>query len=276
MSLCKHWMISSTGRGMAGGSTVAACTAISLAWQYRMSVLLIHVKSRGEGVERLFPPAIELVGEAGIGGRLTTPNGWSALARMLRHHQVDEESISTYMTSVMSRLDILPGYESGKMNEMLNDDLILHVQRLVSKRYDFVLWDMNEQDFMSLKLAGKMHMHGTIAVISQVRSEIHNTMENMSKKATAFVIGQYDTDVRLNPMNVKRMYFLHQPIFTMPYSSAYRNAADDRMLIDWYLRQSLRHDRGKRSPFISEHEKLSRYILEESGYHHGTSRKAGG
>ncbi|WP_289355747.1 hypothetical protein [Paenibacillus sp. S-12] len=276
MPLCKHWMISSTGRGMAGGSTVAACTAISLAWQFRINVLLIHAKGRGEGVERLFPPSIDLVGEAGIGGRLTTPNGWSALVRMLKNHQVDEESISTYMTSVMSRLDILPGYESGEMEDMLNADLILHVQRLVSKRYDLVLWDINEQDFISLKLTGNMHLHGTIAVISQVRSEIHNAMENISKRADAFVIGQYDTNVRLNPINVKRMYFLHQPIFAMPYSSAYRNAADDRMLIDWYLRQSLRQDRGKRSPFISEHEKLCRYILEVSGYHPGRSRKAGG
>lgn len=276
MPLCKHWMISSTGRGMAGGSTVAACTAISLAWQYRMNVLLIHVKGRGEGVERLFPPANDFVIEAGIGGRLTTPNGWSALARMLRHHQIEEESVSTYMTSVMSRLDILPGYESGKMEDALNDDLILHVQRLVSKRYDLVLWDMNEQDFISLSLAGKMHMHGTIAVISQVRSEIHDAMENMTKRADAFVIGQYDTNVKLNPINVKRMYFLNQPVFTMPYSSDYRNAADERMLIDWYLRQYLRHERGNRSLFISEHEKISRYILEESGYNPGASRKAGG
>lgn len=100
MSLCKHWMISSIGRGMAGGTTVAACTAISLAWHYRMKVLLIHVKGRGEGVEKLFPPAFDVTRQAGTGGRLITPNGWSALARVLRHHQVEEESISSYMISV--------------------------------------------------------------------------------------------------------------------------------------------------------------------------------
>lgn len=274
MSLCKHWMISSIGRGMAGGTTVAACTAISLAWHFRMKVLLIHVKGRGEGVEKLFPPAIDVMRQAGAGGRLITPNGWSALARMLRHHQVGEESISSYMISVMSRLDILPGYDSEEMGDTLHEHLLLHVQRLVSKRYDLVLWDMNEQDITALKLIGKMNMQGTIAVLPQNRSEIHISMEKAGKSADAFVIGQYDADVKVNPMNVKRMYSLHQPFFTMPYAAAYRNAADDRMVMDWYLRQSQRHERGKRCPFILENMKLSKYILEESGYHQG--RKAGG
>ena len=272
MPLCKHWLVRSSGRGLCGATTVTACVGMTLAWQHNVNVLLVHMKQRGQSVEALFPSSVISMPVAGAS--LQTPNGWSSLLRLYEHRQLDADLFVNCTVQVMHRLDIIPGFEGDESK--LRIDLMSKVMEMAGKHYDIVLWDIDEQDMAVTEIdnvnAG-LGFAGTLIVLPQVRRLIEGVFRTQKMNASAYVLGMYDADVRLNSANVQRKYKLSTPLFTVPYSTAYRNAADEGRLLAWFMHQSMQHGRGKRSSFIAEQQRLSQFIMDESGFHRQSGAK---
>ncbi|MBN3527465.1 ABC transporter permease [Paenibacillus apiarius] len=272
MQLCKHWLIRSSGRGLCGATAVTACAGMTLAWHHNVNVLLVHMKEKGQSVEALFPSSIMPMAVADE--PLKIPNGWRSLLRLYEHRQLDAKLFVSCAVQVMNRLDIIPGFEGG--DNRLRIDLMSKVMETAGKCYDIVLWDVDEQDAAAAEIHnanGGSGFAGTIIVLPQVRRLLEEVFRMRQMNASAYVLGMYDAAARLNSANVKRQYKLSEPLFTMPYSAAYRNAADEKRLLAWFMHLSMQHKRGKRSLFMAEQQRLARFIMDESGFHRQSGAK---
>ncbi|WP_246873790.1 ABC transporter permease [Paenibacillus dendritiformis] len=257
MPLCKHWMIRSAGRGMCGGTSLTACLGMTLAWRSRLRVLLIHAEQRGRGLEAILPKP-----EAASSIRYrATPNGWSNLVRMLEHQQAEDDMFVSFTAPVMRNLDLLPGFDDDHVRSYGGLKLgqwIPRIMELAEKRYDIVLWDAGED----MGQVVGVRAHGTLVVASQQRSSLEAAFRYEGSPASAFILGMYDGAIRQNDVRVRRHYKPMAPLFLVPYSAGFRNAADEGKLLSWYIQQLIRLPRNG---FADYHSKLADWLMSESG-----------
>ncbi|MBG9792701.1 permease component [Paenibacillus dendritiformis] len=241
---------------------MTACLGITLAWRFRLRVLLIHAEQRGRGLEALLPKP-----EAAPSTHYrATPNGWGNLLRLLEHQQAEDDLFVSFTVPVMRNLDMLPGFDDEHERSSGGARLcqwLPRIMRLAEKRYDIVLWDAGgENDDMAQAVGARAH--GALVVASQQRSSLEAAFLEGSP-ASAYILGMYDDEIRQNDVRIRRQYRPMAPVFIIPYSAGFRNAADDGMLLAWYIRQLMKPHRNQRNGFADHHNKLAEWIMSESG-----------
>ncbi|WP_374018813.1 ABC transporter permease [Paenibacillus thiaminolyticus] len=242
---------------------MTACLGMTLAWRWHARVLLIHAEQRGRGLEALLPKP---EAASSIHYR-TTPNGWSNLLRMLEHQQAEDNLLVPFTTPVMRNLDMLPGFDDEQERSTGRAKLrhwIPRIMRLAEKRYDIVLWDAGgEDDDMAQSVGARAH--GTLLVASQQRSSLDAAFRDRGSPASAYILGMYDDDIRQNDVRIRRQYRTEAPVFMIPYSAGFRNAADEGRLLAWYIQQLMKPQRKQRNGFAYHHKKLAEWLMAESG-----------
>lgn len=242
---------------------MTACLGMTLAWRYQLRVLLIHAEQRGRGLEALLPKP-----EAASSAHYrSTPNGWSNLLRMLEHRQAEDDVFVSFTAPVMRNLDMLPGFDSEQERPSAGAKLrpwIPRIMRLAEKRYDIVLWDAGGGDDDMAQAVGA-RAHGTLIVASQQRSMLEAAFHEEGSPASAYILGMYDDDIRQNDVQIRRQYKPGAPVFIIPYSAGFRNAADEGRLLAWYMRQLMKSQRKRRNGFADHHKKLAEWLVSESG-----------
>lgn len=248
---------------MCGGTSLTACLGMTLAWRCQLRVLLIHAEQRGRGLEALLakPEAASSILYR------ATPNGWSNLLRMLEHQQAEDDMFVSFTAPVMRNLDMLPGFDDEHERAYAGAKLrqwIPRIMRLAEKRYDIVLWDAGgEDDDMSQAVGARAH--GTLLVASQQRSTLEAAFRDRGSSASAYILGMYDDDIRQNDVRIRRQYKPEAPLFIIPYSAGFRNAADEGKLLAWYIQQLMKPQRIQRNGFADHHKKLAEWLMSESG-----------
>lgn len=88
-------------------------------------------------------------------------------------------------------------------------------------------------------------------------------------KPIFLVLGQYDQDSKYSAANIrryiKRKYDASYPLFTVPYNTGFRDAFNDKNVLNWCRKN---RNVSKRHPhyfFFQEVRRLARAILEETG-----------
>lgn len=242
---------------------MTACLGMTLAWRCQLRVLLIHAETRGRGLEALLPKP-----EAATSIHYrTTPNGWSNLLRMLEHQQAQDDLLVPFTTPVMRNLDMLPGFDDEHERSTGRAKLRRWIQRIMrqaEKRYDIVLWDAGGEDDDMAQFVGA-RAHGTLLVASQQRSSLDAAFRDRGSPASAYILGMYDDDIRQNDVRIRRQYRPEAPVFMIPYSAGFRNAADEGRLLAWYIQQLMKPQRKRWNGFADHHKKLAEWLMAESG-----------
>lgn len=248
---------------MCGSTSLMACLGMTIAWCCQLRVLLIHTDQRGGGLEALLPKP---EAASSIHYR-ATPNGWSNFLRMLEHQQVEDELFVSFTAPVMRNLDMLTGFDV--VHERLSGrarlcQWIPRIMRLAEKRYDIVLWDAGREDEEMVQAVGA-RVHGTLLVASQQRPSLEASFCDRGSPVSAYILGMYDDDIRQNDVRIRRQYKPEVPLFIIPHSAAFRNAADDGKLLAWYIQQLMKPQRKQRNGFADQHKKLAKWLMSESG-----------
>lgn len=220
-------------------------------------------KQRGRGLEALLPKP-----EAASSIRYrATPNGWSHLLRMMEHQQAEDDMFTSFTAPIMRNLDIMPGFDADHNRSPGGANLrqwIPRIMKLAEKRYDIVLWDPGGENGHMAQAVGAL-VHGTLVVASQQRSSLEAAFSDGGSPASAYILGMYDDDIRQNEVRIRRQYRPMAPLFIIPYSAGYRNAADEGKLLAWYIQQLMKPQRNRRNGFADHHNKLADWLMSESG-----------
>ncbi|UHA73105.1 hypothetical protein [Paenibacillus sp. 481] len=295
---CKNWVVTPGVHGCTGVTSITACLGMILAWQFGFKVLIAHLGRRGDGVEEMFAghqPELDMnhFNESSSVNPSSTllPNGWDALQRLAVHGRLNPSLLISCTIPVMRNLDILPGYDDSSLEaatatlnmtatHQQTQQTIAALLEQGALHYDIVLWADNVR--MQGSYAGgpkankrvaelihndvRSHLLHQIVVLPQQKALIEQALVDQGRQgASAYVIGAYDEMARWNIANVRRKFKLPQPIFAMPYVTAYRNAHEDGNMTTWFIRQCQLYEKGKESALVKHMLRLAQYVMQESG-----------
>ncbi|WP_239327965.1 hypothetical protein [Paenibacillus sp. ACRRX] len=291
---CKHWCLSTASRHVFGQSTMASIIAVRLAVQHGMRVLIVHNDELNSGSEQLLCSSKlhsrHMIASTERYGDV--PDGWTAVQRYLRSHQLNSELLVSCTTPVIPKLDIIrvtglvqPRKEdSNETNELMPSCI-----QWMTIAYDIIIWDLNVRDILISSVTKKEEdessilnqcnlfnwfteeTYGLIQIMSQVRTDKDKAahvlrldpdpLERVSPmKYRLGLINMYDPELLINLTHIRRKY-KSQPVFAVPYDSALRNSSAGGTLLPYLMRLSYRMGQGEQVPLLRGIDKVVEHII---------------
>lgn len=174
-----------------------------------------------------------------------TDTGIDALERLARSNRLMPEMISDYTIPIINeRLDLLMG--TSKPTEPLYErmkDVITTIFNCADQYYDAVLLDTNSGNKNSLtnKLLESsdlivVNLSQNMTLLERFFSK-QDWPDALNHKPYMIVLGQYDPNSKYTAMNIARRFEYKEPIYTIPYCTDYKDACNDRRVLEFFIRQ---------------------------------------
>ncbi|WP_211234333.1 hypothetical protein [Paenibacillus taiwanensis] len=259
-----------------------------------MRVLIVHNDELNNGAEQLlcsskYHSAHVTTSSARYGD---VPDGWTAVQRYLKSHQLNAELLVSCTTPVIPKLDIIRvpdlfDTRDDHSNEMTA--LMSSCIHWMTTAYDIVIWDWNVRDISiaattkeereECSLSSKYNCFhwlaeecfGLIQIMNQartntvrspqvVRFESDPLPSGTRSKYRLGIINMYDPELSISLTHLKRKYKSHH-MFAVPYDSALRNSSAVGTLLPYLMRLSYRMGQGEHVPLLRGMDKVVEHII---------------
>jgi hypothetical protein len=254
----------STVHGQSGttANTVALASMFALDYPYRS--LLTHTQLIYSTLESLYSKGQRAKGFEDA--------GMDALERLVKSNLLKADAVADYTDTIYkNRLDLLFGSEQKREAE--ETDQILRTILQVAKNYYDVLWidahsgTKNATTRILLKDADLV-----VVNLPQNRYVIERFMsgedfpEELKDKPYIVLISKYDDSSAYSLKNIKRSHKVKVPIFSVPYATGYKDAAN-QSTVTQYFQRLLQVKKGDASfPLVHSLRRINVNIMKQLGY----------
>lgn len=167
-------------------------------------------------------------------------SGVKAIERLMRSRLLKANSVEDYTDTILKeRLDLL-----GGSSEEVDKELLKTVIEVASDLYDIIWVDAhsgtrNEANNELLTTADVVFVHlpQNKFILDDFFLKNGGVPKNIANKPHVFIISQYDEKSNFNAKKMKRIYGIDKPIFTIPYSSNFKNASNQQRVVEFILKK---------------------------------------
>jgi hypothetical protein len=196
--------------------------------------------------------------------------GIDALERLARSGRLSPDIIRDYTKPVLrERLDLLVG--TSKPDEALFwnlNEVIQSIFATANQFYNLTLLDVNSGSQNALTntvLASSdliiVNLNQNLSLLERFFSK-EDWPDELNDKKFLLVLGQYDPDSKYTAANIARRFRYKDPIYTVPYCSGFRDACNDRNVVDFFLRNRQAGKGQENHFFFQEIRKLTKAMLD--------------
>ncbi|TCZ77237.1 chromosome partitioning protein ParA [Paenibacillus albiflavus] len=202
-----------------------------------------------------------------------TNAGIDALDRLARSNRLLPEMISDYTIPIINeRLDLLMG--TSKPTELLYDNMKDNITSIFScagQYYDAVLLDTHSGNRNSL--TGALLETSDVIVVNLCQNMTllerffskQDWPEALNKKPYMIVLGQYDPNSKYTAVNIARRFDYKDPIYTIPYCTDYKDACNDKRVLEFFIRQRNINRKHENYFFIQEIRRFIKALMSKVG-----------
>jgi len=249
--------------GQAGVTSNTIATAIYIAMNYELKVLLTHTQYTMSNMESAF--------ENGINDSIIFDDiGIDAIQRLSKSRKLNSNEFDSYTkTLIDNRLDILIGSSKSK-KEIFEDNIsnnISDILHYATKQYDLVMVDVNSG--IKDQITAKVLEQSDIIIINlsqneKVIGDYFNMVENkaLTDKKKIIVLGRYDFNSKCSCKYVKKTYKCKEDIYCVPYSSEFMDSNNNHNVLKFFLSNRKVKSNSDNYSFFKQIEMLSNNILE--------------
>ncbi|MEK5061037.1 hypothetical protein BK126_26335 [Paenibacillus sp. FSL H7-0326] len=222
--------------GQPGTTSNQMATSTMLGIDYHFHLLITHTHLQLSTLERGYAKTIE------IDEIRELNRGMDGLLRLTDSYMLKPENIrDNAMSVVRGRLDLMPGMLSGKHEELLRvlPSLLNHYRTA----YDLMFVDIPSgiQNESSKMVINKSNV--VVVNLNQNKTVLDSFFNNtewqevLKDKEVVYCIGNYDRQSKLSKERIAREYKIPvKKIGVVPYNIRFRDAQNDRDIIDYLLR----------------------------------------
>lgn len=198
--------------------------------------------------------------------------GIDALERLARSKRLTDEKVSDYTISVINgRLELLVGSSKPSKTMYENIDSVLDtIFTVSSKFYDFCMVDVHSgtQNKMTRRVLDEadlivVNLNQNVHVLDRFFNK-EDWIEVLDEKPYVIVLSQYDPNSHYSVKNIQRKYKCKKPILTVPYNTAFRDACNNRDVVEFFLRTSKAKKNNQNHFFVTEVQKLIKEIMKQT------------
>lgn len=262
MSIVAFW---SPVHGQAGNTSNLVATSSMLAVEHNVKTMVTQTQLSHSTLESAFTK------KSNKGDLLSfSDTGLDALERLAMSKRLTDDKVADYtITVIRDRLELLVGSSKSNQGMFKNIDSVLDtIFKVSSKYYDYCMVDvhsgtknqmtkrvLNEADLIVVNLNQNIH------VLERFFSKV-DWLDVLDEKPYVIVLSQYDSKSRYTVKNIQRKFKCKTPILTIPYNTAFRDACNDRNVIEFFLRANNASKSNPNFYFVNEVEKLVNEIMK--------------
>jgi hypothetical protein len=272
MAQISFWSIA---HGQPGNTSNAVALGAMTGIEYEIHSLITQTHFERSTLEAAFMKSNELqlgriyeIGDIGL----------DALARLARSKKLNKESVKNKTISLEeNRLDLLIG--SQKPFEGLYENLSPYLEAIFNyarEYYHAIFIDLHSG--LRNPLTTSLLDSSDLIVVSLCQSRplldrfFINQQEwpnALKEKPVMLLLGQYDPVSKYTAANIQRLYRnvydFKSPIYTIPYCSGFRDAINDKDVLDWFRKNRNVNKKHQNALFIQEVRKAAKAILDNIG-----------
>lgn len=248
------------GQGATTSNTVALASVFALEQPYRS--LLTHTQASYSTMETMY--------EKGDNGAFQD-SGVQALERLVKSNMLKPEAVSDYTETIYkASLDFLPASRESK-DEKETERLIKTILKAASARYDFLWIDAhsgtaNSRTTEMLKQADLVLVHLPQNKFILEQFFRGGMPEELQGKPYFIVLSQYDEDAGYSLRNIKRQFQIQVPLFSIPYTTGFRDAANQERVSEYFVRSFNAQKGDAAYGLFQATRRINTAILKELGY----------
>jgi hypothetical protein len=254
--------------GQTGSSANIIAVSMLIGTEYLTKILISHTHWEMSTLETTLLKDKKL--SEGYGQDYTNL-GIDALERLAKSNRLVPTNVKDYTVPILrDRLDLMIG-TSKPFEEMYVsvNGVIGSILRAAKSYYDLSFVDVNSgtknvltNSVLSSSDLIVVNLNQNINVLNEFFKEIP---EFLSDKKYLIVLGQYDPDSKYTVANIKRMYKCEAPIFTIPHSTGFMDACNDKSVVEFFLKNKNVRPKHENSLFMVEVRKLVIGIMDAVG-----------
>lgn len=262
--------------GQTGSSSNLVSSAAVLAMDYVSRILVGHTQYGGSLVEDAFRRQQRSLDEMSL---RYSPLGIDSLEMLARSGQLTPAMMKDYTMPVFSgSLDLLPGTNKPDRHMLMSmHEVAGSICEAARSAYDLTLLDVGSGEGDSLMDAMLDSADLVVISLSQnmsmLRQFFHHPPTWLDSKKVVLVLGQYDSSSRLTAANIRRLFKIKAPLFTIPHSSGYMDACNEQRVVEFFLkRKHVQRDQPDYG-LLQEVRKLNRGIFDTLAVDHNMFAK---
>lgn len=219
--------------GQAGTTTNLEAAATMLAMDFHLRMVMTHTHRELSTLERAYAKLLE-------GDLFKETGGIDAIDRLAKCAMLSPESIRDNALSIIKdRLDIIPGTD----NPSTDLDLTIHnVLDMYKKMYQLMFIDVSStRDVLSKSVMERADL--IVVNLNQNRTVLDSFfgdkdwMSLVNGKKVLYCLGAFDRTSRLTKDRIAKEYRIStKDMFTVPYNVRYRDAQNDKHIIDYLMK----------------------------------------
>ena len=194
--------------------------------------------------------------------------GIDALERLAKSNRLEPTNVKDYAIPILrDRLDLIVGTSkpSEEMYVAVNG-VIGSILNAAKSYYDLSFIDVNSgtknmltKSVLSMSDLIVVSLNQNINVLNEFFNEIPDCLID---RKYIIVLGQYDRYSKDTAANIKRMFKCEVPIFTIPHTTSFLDACNDKSVVEFFLRnKNVRADHDNYL-FMVEVRKLAKGIMD--------------
>lgn len=258
----------SSRHGQSGNTSNLIAVAMIIGMDYVTRTLISHTDWSTSPIETTLikskPVAINDMDYTNV--------GIDALDRLVKSNKLTPNSVKDYTDTILrDRLEVLRG--SSKVNEeefSSIHDVIQSIFKASKGFYNLSLIDVSsgtKNQLSNAVLSNSdvivVNLNQNVAVLDEFFSEDQPSF--LKDKQHLIVLGQYDRNSKYTVKNIKRIYKTNVPIFTVPHSTGFMDALNDKNVVEFFLRNKNINEKHTNYNFLSEVRKLAKGIFTAAG-----------
>jgi hypothetical protein len=248
--------------GQAGSTSLAACTSILLAWQFKKKIMLLNTCQKSHALERCFLPV------KSDNNDVFDNVGMDVLLRNLRLRNTDKRYLEdAAITFYSNNLHIITG-TMKENKEQYEEDMVSLFPQSIDITSNWIEIAMIDAPTGLSRVSKMIVDQADLLVINlpQNKTIIDDYFKNyylLNKKKTLFIIGNYDSSSCYNLKNLTKMYkpFKDNVITCIPYNVQFKDAISNSSVISFMQKNIDASEENKK--FIDAIKNVSNQIIKE-------------
>lgn len=255
--------------GQSGNSTNLIAVAMMIGMEYVARTLVSHTHWAMSPLETTFIKEKQIT----ISDMDYTNFGLDALERLVRSNRLAPNMVSDYTDTILrNRLELLRGTAKPSEEMYISSfkDVIDKIHEAAKEFYNLSLIDVSSGNGNALTNAVLQSSDVIVVNLNQNRAVLEEFFSTdqpkwLNDKPYLIVIGQYDRYSKYSVANIKRMYKPQAPIFTVPHCTGFMDALNDRLIVEFFLKNKNITGSHDNHFFMTEVRKLAKGIFEAAG-----------
>lgn len=248
--------------GQSATTSNISSLAATFAMTYPQTNLITHTQLTFSSMESLFGK--ELI-EAGF-----EDSGLAALERLAKSSLLKPEAVMDYTEAIyQNRLDIL----GGRKTDSEHDSIMEMLLAITKDAYDLVWVDAHSGTRNNL--TNRLLEQADLVLVNLPQNRYvldrffkgEDFPEELKDKKFVLLISSYDESSSFSIRKIKRRYKIKQPIFEVPYSMQFKDAANSLKLAEFFYRNREVRKDAPTYEFISSLKDINKYIAKETGFY---------